>query len=61
MLSANTRGETQQSNKQQHFRHQGPTELAKKESIPMLRYGQSNNFHRFKEALSLVALKIMVI
>jgi hypothetical protein len=55
MQSANARGETQQSNKQQQFRHYGPTKAAKKESIPMLRYGKSNNFHHFKEALSQVA------
>jgi hypothetical protein len=57
MPSANTRGETQQSNKPQQFRRQGLTESTKKESIPMLRYRKSNNFHRFKEALSQVAIR----
>jgi hypothetical protein len=29
----------------------------KKDGIPMLRYGKSNNFHKFKHVLSEAALK----
>jgi hypothetical protein len=45
--------------KKQTYRHYGrkSEDNAKKDGIPMLRYGKGNNYHKFKQALSEVALK----
>ena len=42
-----------------HGRNAGTAGLAKKnpEEIPLLRFGNNNNFHKFREALSKAALR----
>jgi hypothetical protein len=42
--------------KQQHFQRRGPGDQ-KKKGVPALQYGSTNNFHKFKEALSERAIK----
>jgi hypothetical protein len=55
--AATTGKENGQGKKQSHRLYGRKPEEIKKDGIPMLRYGKGNNFHKFKQALSEVALR----
>jgi hypothetical protein len=55
--AATTGKENIQGKKQSHRLYGRKPEENKKDGIPMLRFGKGNNFHKFKQALSEVALR----
>jgi hypothetical protein len=55
--AATTGKENGQGKKQSHRLYGRKPEEIKKDGVPILRYGKGNNFHKFKQALSEVALK----
>jgi hypothetical protein len=55
--AATTGKENGQGKRQSHRLYCRKPEKIKKDGVPMLRYGKENNFHKFKQALSDVALK----
>jgi len=48
---------SKQDNKKKPFKRFGRKPEEEKKRIPMLRYGKGNNFYKFKEALSEVAME----